>query len=294
MSRPISLYRFRHADVCADASLREVGLNLAVATMRKGERCHLKVQPQYGYGDRGDSPPSQDFTVCRVSKPPETPLGLEDIIGSRWVPLGNHHCCQAPYLLNDNVGACMVFLITHMQAAFHSQMCHRALSWSMIWSSLILTLPMRYYAIQMRVSSPCSCTSHAKTWSPLAVKPTPPLCEQRVQLSFERCFMLSLVGVAQLKDRGQMTYEERLEAAERHRMTGNTLFQQVVACCSKLSESSCGVPKCLWRVRCEMRHTSTTSRCAVHACCMLCGAEASAGSCFRNVLNSRASAPDGR
>ena len=43
-----------HARVCADASLREVGLNLAVTTMRKGERCHLRVQPQYGYGDRGE------------------------------------------------------------------------------------------------------------------------------------------------------------------------------------------------------------------------------------------------
>lgn len=49
---------------CADASLREVGLNLAVATMRKGERCHLKVQPQYGYGDRGDCLPFPAFAIC--------------------------------------------------------------------------------------------------------------------------------------------------------------------------------------------------------------------------------------
>ncbi|CAL8461943.1 g1474 [Coccomyxa elongata] len=36
-----------------DSSMREVGLNLAVATMRKGERCHVRVQPKYGYGERG-------------------------------------------------------------------------------------------------------------------------------------------------------------------------------------------------------------------------------------------------
>ena len=40
--------------MAADASLREVGLNLAVATMRKGERCSLRVRSEYGYGDRGD------------------------------------------------------------------------------------------------------------------------------------------------------------------------------------------------------------------------------------------------
>jgi hypothetical protein len=40
--------------VClADSSLRDVGLSLAVATMRKGERCKLQVQPLYGYGERG-------------------------------------------------------------------------------------------------------------------------------------------------------------------------------------------------------------------------------------------------
>ena len=47
--------------------------------------------------------------------------------------------------------------------------------------------------------------------------------------------MLTCAVMMQLKDRGQMTYEERLEAAERHRMTGNALFQQVDACYSKLS-----------------------------------------------------------
>lgn len=30
-----------------------------------------------------------------------------------------------------------------------------------------------------------------------------------------------------MKDRGEMTYEERLEAAERHRLKGNALFLQV-------------------------------------------------------------------
>ncbi len=31
----------------------------------------------------------------------------------------------------------------------------------------------------------------------------------------------------QMKERGEMTYEERLEAAERHRLKGNALFLQV-------------------------------------------------------------------
>lgn len=51
--------------VAADASLREVGLNLAVATMRKGEQCHLRVRPEYGFGDRGDWFP---FQLCFASK----------------------------------------------------------------------------------------------------------------------------------------------------------------------------------------------------------------------------------
>jgi hypothetical protein len=37
----------------ADSSMREVGLNLAVATMRKGERCLVQMQPLYGYGEKG-------------------------------------------------------------------------------------------------------------------------------------------------------------------------------------------------------------------------------------------------
>ncbi|GAB4823500.1 hypothetical protein N2152v2_010546 [Parachlorella kessleri] len=36
-----------------DSLSREVGLHLAVATMRKGELVRLRVQPQYGYGGKG-------------------------------------------------------------------------------------------------------------------------------------------------------------------------------------------------------------------------------------------------
>jgi hypothetical protein len=32
----------------------------------------------------------------------------------------------------------------------------------------------------------------------------------------------------QMKDRNEMTYEERLEAAERHRLKGNALFAEVM------------------------------------------------------------------
>lgn len=32
-----------------------------------------------------------------------------------------------------------------------------------------------------------------------------------------------------MKERGEMTYEERLEAAERHRLRGNALFQEACA-----------------------------------------------------------------
>ena len=88
---------------CADASLREIGLNLAVATMRKGERCHLKVQPEYGYGDRGDRLLFQDLHIV-LFKPPYTPAGLDDIMGSCWVLLGNRHCRQAPHMLHISVG----------------------------------------------------------------------------------------------------------------------------------------------------------------------------------------------
>jgi len=50
---PVSSCLIELALYNTDASLREVGLNLAVATMRKGECCHLQVQPQYGYGEKG-------------------------------------------------------------------------------------------------------------------------------------------------------------------------------------------------------------------------------------------------
>ena len=36
-----------------DCGQRDVGISLAVATMQKGERCRLRVQPQYGYGKQG-------------------------------------------------------------------------------------------------------------------------------------------------------------------------------------------------------------------------------------------------
>jgi FKBP-type peptidyl-prolyl cis-trans isomerase len=37
----------------AASSLRGKGLNLGVATMRKGERCRLGIAPEYGYGAKG-------------------------------------------------------------------------------------------------------------------------------------------------------------------------------------------------------------------------------------------------
>ena len=46
---------------------------------------------------------------------------------------------------------------------------------------------------------------------------------------------LLLLTVVQMKDRGEMTYEERLEAAERHRLKGNALFQQVRIPCTLLT-----------------------------------------------------------
>lgn len=35
------------------SALRATGLNLGVATMKKGEQCKLNVAPEYGYGDQG-------------------------------------------------------------------------------------------------------------------------------------------------------------------------------------------------------------------------------------------------
>ena len=105
------------------------------------------------------------------------------------------------------------------------------------------------------------------------------LCAAQV----ESRLMLSHAVLAQLKDRGQMTYEERLEAAERHRMTGNALFQQVdgqpinARMCSfgladipnEASEASSMLLRALcvflctfrvlWHVRCEVRPTAACS-----------------------------------
>ena len=50
----------------ADSSMREVGLNLGVASMRKGERCLLRVQPQYGYGERGATPATFYRMPCLI------------------------------------------------------------------------------------------------------------------------------------------------------------------------------------------------------------------------------------
>jgi hypothetical protein len=50
----------------ADSSYQEVGLNLAAATMRCGEKARLWVPPEYGYGERGSFsfptvPPNADL-----------------------------------------------------------------------------------------------------------------------------------------------------------------------------------------------------------------------------------------
>ena len=62
-----------------------------------------------------------------------------------------------------------------------------------------------------------------------------------------------------------MTYEERLEAAERHRLKGNALFQQVGACelqrCTSHYNPSCFAG----HRRSDMRHTGTGSSCGTHA-----------------------------
>lgn len=49
---------------CAEVSQRETGLNLAVRTMRRGEKCRLFVTAPYGYGDRGS--PLLLEHVCNV------------------------------------------------------------------------------------------------------------------------------------------------------------------------------------------------------------------------------------
>lgn len=38
----------------ADTSFRDVGINLAVATMRVGEVARIFVHPKYGYGEKGN------------------------------------------------------------------------------------------------------------------------------------------------------------------------------------------------------------------------------------------------
>lgn len=66
---------------------------------------------------------------------------------------------------------------------------------------------------------------------------------------------LNASPLGQMKDRGEMTYEERLEAAERQRLRGNALFQEVrmrlsrhsggMLCAAELCttpELSCAVP----------------------------------------------------
>ena len=55
-------------DTPADSAYRELGLHLAAAGMRCGERCRLWAGPQYGYGQQGSFsfptvPPNADL-VC--------------------------------------------------------------------------------------------------------------------------------------------------------------------------------------------------------------------------------------
>jgi len=50
----------------AESAFRELGLNKAVATMRRGELARLWAGPQYGYGEKGSFsfptvPPSADL-----------------------------------------------------------------------------------------------------------------------------------------------------------------------------------------------------------------------------------------
>ena len=102
-----------------DCGQRDVGISLAVATMQKGERCRLRVQPQYGYGKQG---------ACSGA------------------PLASMHpssmhvlCCLFTVTGLPQAHTTTGFLMLPMppmpmQAAFRSPTCHQMRSWSMIWS----------------------------------------------------------------------------------------------------------------------------------------------------------------
>lgn len=51
-----------------DSTLQQVGLNLGVASMRKGERCRLSVTSQYGYGEKGAPPETSTPSSVDLSK----------------------------------------------------------------------------------------------------------------------------------------------------------------------------------------------------------------------------------
>ena len=62
-----------------------------------------------------------------------------------------------------------------------------------------------------------------------------------------------------------MTYEERLEAAERHRLKGNALFQQVGACELQRCTSHYNPFMLAEYKRSGLRHTGAGASCGMHA-----------------------------
>lgn len=73
---PLTQHPSHHA--AADASSREVGLNLAVATMQRGERAWVYItDPAYGYGNHGS------FSFPSV--PPKSQL-VYDVTLLEWEP----------------------------------------------------------------------------------------------------------------------------------------------------------------------------------------------------------------
>ena len=169
----------KRVSVAIDASLREVGLNLAVATMRKGERCHLRVRPEYGFGDRGDCVP---FQLCFASEHCSDvfPERLTFLSGAYVASMSVCHAVVSwtlqlydVFLLKLEVShRDSVCALKFVQAASPSQLCHLVLSWSMNWSSSTLTLLTRWHAMlsvspshgintfTIEISAATTCSSH--------------------------------------------------------------------------------------------------------------------------------------
>ncbi len=102
--------------VTAESATRDVGLNKAVATMQRGERSLIEIEPQYGYGSKGEVSMLRALSYIRLF--------------SSWMPSQIFSPCLWPYKVRSLLQSMTAFFLEwqqhlqqHAATAIHPPCC---------------------------------------------------------------------------------------------------------------------------------------------------------------------------